>query len=126
MNIQDTLDPLVTYVPNSVIYEGIAVPDDVEGTPFPLDGDGIVSLTNMERRGGSHYIEFEVIIHAGEEMNAAVKIVNTGVVRASGMTAPFEHIQWLPLMERVYTLPPTDPPTTEDEEVDDFLCPEEL
>ncbi len=38
--VRDDLPPGVLYVPGSALMDGVRIPDDDAGTPFPLDADG--------------------------------------------------------------------------------------
>ena len=53
--LKDTLGPWVTYVPNTTTAALVnttyiqAIPDDVNGTAFPLDGDGAMIPLKLNR-----------------------------------------------------------------------------
>jgi uncharacterized repeat protein (TIGR01451 family) len=66
VTIKDTLDPAVTYVADSMIYD---VPETdetapISGSSFPLAGDGLPSQFPFLKRGGTHEISFEVVINS--------------------------------------------------------------
>jgi len=92
ITIEDVIDPNVEYVPGSTFYvdhdgNSIAIPDDTNGTPFPLDEGGIQSQALLPR-GGVHYIKFSVVIT--NDPNVAI-IVNTGVASVWDNKARFEN-----------------------------------
>jgi uncharacterized repeat protein (TIGR01451 family) len=47
VSVLDALPPNVTYVPNSTTVNGLPIPDDGSGTPFPLDAPGYTNLPDL-------------------------------------------------------------------------------
>jgi len=77
-----------TYIVGSTKYStdgGVSsmnVPDDKIGTPFPLDGEGLMNLFEMKRRGGAHEISFTVKVEPTQLTKSS--IVNSGWVDEPG------------------------------------------
>ena len=92
VTIQDTLDSNVEYVNGSMEYATTSgkkqlVSDDKTGTPFALDGRGIVSRYQLDRRGGAkHTISFKVVIKDG----TTGQVVNKGTAKFGTYDVPFE------------------------------------
>ena len=60
--IKDTLMPnMVIYQPNTSKVDGVGIPDDSTGTPFPFDGGGF-SLTNGVLAGSSVIVNFDAVV----------------------------------------------------------------
>lgn len=94
IRIKDTLDASVDYVPSSMKYntdkgETQVVGDDNSGTAFALDGNGITSRYQLDRRGGAkHTVSFKVKI----KDSASDQVVNNGSVTYGSKDIPFELI----------------------------------
>jgi uncharacterized repeat protein (TIGR01451 family) len=93
VTIKDTLDPEVTYVADSMIYN---VPETDESAPisgssFPLAGDGLPSQFVFRKRGGTHEISFEVIINNADSMLVGKDtIYNNGSISFGGAVVAYE------------------------------------
>jgi uncharacterized repeat protein (TIGR01451 family) len=92
VTIRDTLDPDVSYVADSMIYDvpetGESTP--ISGSPFPLAGDGLPSQFPFLKRGGTHEISFEVIINDADSMLVGKDtIYNEGTVTFGAADVPF-------------------------------------
>ncbi len=84
--IQDFLPENTTYVTNSTQYKPdlasgwVGVPDDVVGTPFPLDGTGVVFSVSVAI-SNIFFVRFQVDVSAYSNLTAgASSIINTGSV----------------------------------------------
>ncbi len=72
--LSDELPSTVTYVPGTLEVGGIAQADDPSGTPFPLDGDGIILPTIGVRE------ELLVVFDVTLDPAAAGSLVNTAIL----------------------------------------------
>ena len=94
--MQDGFPSNTTYVTNSTAYSTNAtgswtsVPDDLTGTPFPLDATGAVFNITLNPKA-SFYVRFEATVNAYSNLGGVASIVNTGVVRllSYNRTMPF-------------------------------------
>jgi uncharacterized repeat protein (TIGR01451 family) len=91
VTLQDTLDPAVTYVADSMIYNvpetGESAP--ISGSSFPLAGDGLPSQFPFLKRGGTHEISFEVVIKNAEYI-VNDTIFNNGSISFGGAVVVYE------------------------------------
>jgi uncharacterized repeat protein (TIGR01451 family) len=85
------VDPILDqaqYVPGTTTYSRdlgvtkVPVPDSSSGTPFPLDGQGITNMYDLNRRGDAHDISFDVIIDSDALVRTTV--VNKGYINEPG------------------------------------------
>ena len=91
--LKDTLPPGTTYVPNSTFFENAAavvtpIPDNGVGTPFPLDGSGVVldPFTALPV-GGSYEVTFKVTINTFANLPPGTsQILNICSATAVGIT----------------------------------------
>jgi uncharacterized repeat protein (TIGR01451 family) len=102
--ISDTLSTGVSYVPGSTTLDGVPIPDDTSGSPFPLDGGyAIGSVPGLDTRT----ITFDAVIED------AGLFVNEGefVSPANADSASVEML--LPFREAGYTVTKSliDPPS---------------
>jgi uncharacterized repeat protein (TIGR01451 family) len=93
VTIRDTLDPDVSYVADSMIYDvpetGESIP--ISGSSFPLAGNGLPSQFLFHKRGGTHEISFEVIIDSADSMLVGKNtIYNEGTVTFGAADVPFQ------------------------------------
>jgi hypothetical protein len=90
VTIKDTLDPAVTYVADSMIYDvpetGETAP--ISGSSFPLAGDGLPSQFPFLKRGGTHEISFEVVIN-GAGYIVQDTIYNNGSISFGGAVVTY-------------------------------------
>ncbi len=83
--VVDELPPDTSYVPGTTFYRvgsngvWVAVADDGSGTPFPLDGTGLVVNAEISIRNYC-YVKFLVDVKPPAELSATPAIVNTGAV----------------------------------------------
>jgi uncharacterized repeat protein (TIGR01451 family) len=77
----DTLPSGVTYNPNSTTYNSNAIPDDVSGTPFPLDGPGYT--IPVIQRGGSSVFIFQVTANTSGILTNVVNAVGYSLAAAN-------------------------------------------
>jgi uncharacterized repeat protein (TIGR01451 family) len=90
VTIKDTLDPDVSYVPDSMRYE---VPETgesavISGSSFLLASDGLPSQFPFLKRGGTAEISFDVTINEAESINKDT-IYNEGTVTFGTANVPF-------------------------------------
>jgi uncharacterized repeat protein (TIGR01451 family) len=92
VTIQDTLDPDVSYVADSMRYEvpGTGESAPISGSSFRLAGDGLPSHFPFLKRGGTHEISFEVIINDADSILLDKDtIYNEGTVTFGVANVPF-------------------------------------
>ena len=85
--VWDEIPANTTYEPNSTAIDGVAVPDDTSGTPFPLDGTTGLLVTSSLPVGGEITVTFRVRISDPVPSGTAA-IVNGGEGRALGWDDP--------------------------------------
>lgn len=95
LKITDSLDQHATYVEGStiLIMDGeadnvFAVADD-SPTAFPLDGSGYMIPVELQRRGGTADIQFQVIVDSFMDLGGATSVVNEGKLTHDGKEIPF-------------------------------------
>jgi uncharacterized repeat protein (TIGR01451 family) len=68
-----------------------AVSDSPQGTPFPLDVEGLPTKFVLPRRGGTHTISFHAIVDAGLDISYGItELVNAGyLTQSNGPDLPF-------------------------------------
>ncbi len=62
ITVEDIIPAYTTYVPNSTRVDGVLVPDNTSGTPFPLDEGGII-IDKVLPIEGRFLITFQVVIN---------------------------------------------------------------
>jgi hypothetical protein len=103
-NLLDYASPLfddATYVPGSTEYDdGITVTviaDDTvppASTVFPLDVDGLDSISLLPKRGGAHEVSFRATIVSFEALTPGTKtIINNGVIQPPGGGRPLDEFE---------------------------------
>jgi len=67
--VVDDMPPALMYVTNSTKLDGVPIPDDISGTPFPLDPPGY--FIPFIKAGGSNVITYSTMVadDAGELVN---------------------------------------------------------
>lgn len=102
----DNLPANTIYVPNTTFFKnsfGVTsqIPDNGTGTPFPLDGSGIIldPVSALPVRG-SYEVTFRVLIKDFEDLEPGTeRILNSGYASAIGTTINFSSIT--PLYGRI-------------------------
>ncbi|HPO57015.1 MAG TPA: SdrD B-like domain-containing protein [Ignavibacteriaceae bacterium] len=93
IRLTDNFPVNLIYIPNSTTFKNSAgvtspIPDDVSGTPFPLDEGGRI-LDDMSALpvGGSYEVTFSATIKDFASLTpGTVNVINTGTATAVGMT----------------------------------------
>lgn len=95
MTLYDQLDAHATYIEESS-HSGLTgnliyLPDDPQAsTAFPLDENGHLMTTSIQRRGGSYDIEFKAVVDGYESLSSG-KIDNFGrLVTSSGAVYSYQ------------------------------------
>jgi uncharacterized repeat protein (TIGR01451 family) len=90
VTIKDTLDPDMSYVPNSMRYEvtGTGESTLISGSSFPLAGDGLPSQLPFLKSGETAQISFDVTINDAESTYKDT-IYTEGTVTFGTATVPF-------------------------------------
>ena len=92
-NLLDFASPLfddASYVPGTTRYDDggtspVVIADDSSGTPFPLDEDGLLSISLLPKRGGVHEVFFDVLINDFEDLTPGTDtVINNGLVHPPG------------------------------------------
>ncbi|MBL8392461.1 MAG: DUF11 domain-containing protein, partial [Candidatus Accumulibacter sp.] len=97
IRVQDVLPVDTTYVTGSTKFKDAGgaisnIDDDLSGTPFPLDGLGVVlDSGNALPVGGSYEVTFKVLIDETDEPGTT-SIVNNGTASAGGVTIDFTDV----------------------------------
>ncbi|MCM8639008.1 MAG: DUF11 domain-containing protein, partial [Candidatus Accumulibacter sp.] len=96
IRLRDVLPVDTTYVTGSTYFKDAdgaisQIPDDVPGTPFPLDGLGVIlDPGDTLPVGGSYQVTFKVLIDsAGNLEPGTTSIINRGSASAGGVTIDF-------------------------------------
>jgi uncharacterized repeat protein (TIGR01451 family) len=75
--IVDAPPPNLAYVPNSTSINGNAIPDDVSGTPFPIDGTGYTIPIIL--KNGTSFIKYRSLVVITGTISNYVNAVGYGV-----------------------------------------------
>ncbi|MES2440976.1 MAG: SdrD B-like domain-containing protein [Verrucomicrobiota bacterium] len=92
----DTVPAGTAYIPHSTVLNGVPVPDDVTGTPFPLDGVGITPPDLVP--GASATVKFRVSISSGTK-----KVTNVALANSTSVSAPMQASVTFPISPMIVT-----------------------
>lgn len=105
ITIEDNLSVDVYYIAGTTKYidesdNVTPIPDDADGTPFPLDDGGSPSMATLPSRG-IHHIEFQVQV---ADTPTSPRLTNEGTAKVWDNTVPFDNTVILVQQERNHEL----------------------